>query len=72
MSAEVIHLKFKSPHVEEDTMCLLACKVCRNKTYTLTYDQIDTFPLMRCAACGNHAGRMGWFHDDDLPKSTSE
>lgn len=64
MSDNVIHLKFKSPHMEEDTMAFLACKTCRNKTYTLTWTGADQFPLMRCAACGNHAGRMGWYYDE--------
>ncbi len=61
----VIFLKFKSPHVCEDTMAFIACKVCKNKTFTLVDDQPETFPLMRCAACGAHIGRMGWAHDDD-------
>ena len=65
MSGDIVHLKFKSPHVEDDMMAFLACKNCRNKTYTLTFDKLDTFPLMRCAACGQHVGRMGWSHDDD-------
>lgn len=64
---EVIFLKFQSPHVEDDTMAFLACKVCRNKTYTMTRDKMDGFPLMRCAACGQHMGRMGWAYDDDTP-----
>ncbi len=67
----VVHLQFKSPHVEEDMMVLLACKHCRNKTFTLTLDQPPgSFPLMRCCACGAHIGRMGWAHDDDPAAST--
>ena len=61
----VVILQFRSPHVEDDTMAFIACKHCRNKTYTLTDDKPGTFPLMRCAACGMHMGRMGWAHDDD-------
>lgn len=68
---DVIKLAFKSPHTETDTMSYLACKVCRNKTYTLVEDRIMDFPLMRCAACGQHMGRMGWAHDDDPAKETS-
>lgn len=72
MAGEVIHLEFRSPHVEEDMMALLSCKHCRNKTYTLTLDQPPgSFPLMRCAACGQHIGRMGWAHDDDPLKPNS-
>ena len=70
MDDNVIHLKFKSPHVETDAMTFLACRVCHNKTYTLVEDRIDGFPLMRCAACNNHMGRMGWAHDDDPIQGT--
>lgn len=62
---DLVHLAFTSPHVEDDKLQMLACRYCRNKTYTLTYDRIEDFPLMRCAACGQHLGRMGWSHDDD-------
>jgi hypothetical protein len=61
----VVFLEFRSPHVEGDTMAFVACRACRNKTYTLVEDKPDTFPLMRCAACGCHIGRMGWVHDDE-------
>ncbi len=65
MSDNVVFLEFKSPHVEDDTMAFQSCVVCMNKTFTLTKDKPDDFPLMRCAACGQHIGRMGWAHDDD-------
>lgn len=67
MSDNVIHLKFVSPHMEPDTMAYLACRVCRNKTYTLVEDRPMDFPLLRCACCGQHMGRMGWYHDDPPP-----
>ncbi len=60
MSEKVVFLKFKSETVEDDTMAFISCKHCRNKTYTLTEDKVGDFPLMRCAACGSHIGRMGW------------
>lgn len=61
----VVYLKFKSPHVEEGYVSFLSCKVCHNKTFTLTMDRVEGFPLMKCAACDSHMGRMGWAHDDD-------
>jgi DNA-directed RNA polymerase subunit RPC12/RpoP len=61
----VIHLAFRSPHVEDDERALLACKNCRNKTFLMVRDKVDWFPLMQCSACGQHLGRMGWAHDDD-------
>lgn len=65
MSAEVIHLKYRSPEQDEDIMAFLACAHCKNKTYTHTIDKVGYFPLVRCAACGQHIGRLGWVHDDD-------
>lgn len=67
----VIFLQFRSPHMVEDERAFIACKNCRNKTYLLIEDKPGTFPLMQCAACGQHMGRMGWWHDDepDEPKS---
>lgn len=62
---DIIHLAFKSPHVDDDMFAMLACKHCRNKTYTFHIDRPGDFPLMKCAACGQHMGRMGWAHDDD-------
>lgn len=62
---KVIFLAFKSPHVESDTMAFIACKCCRNKTFVLMEDRVGDFPLMKCAACGSHIGRMGWNKDDD-------
>lgn len=64
MDDNVIHLEFKSPHVESDVMAFIGCRTCKNKTYTLIDDRVGDFPLMRCAACGQHIGRMGWVRDD--------
>ncbi len=61
---DLIYLEFRSPHVEDDMMSFLCCSHCRNKTYLLIVDQLDTFPLIKCSACGKHMGRMGWAHDD--------
>lgn len=60
MSGEVVFLKFKSPAMTDDMMAFIACAHCKNKTYTLTEDKPGDYPLLRCAACGQHMGRMGW------------
>jgi len=65
VSANVVFLKFKSPHVEDDQRALLSCKNCRNKTFKLICDKPEGFPLMQCCACDAHMGRMGWAHDDE-------
>lgn len=72
MSDNVIELKFRSPHMaEDDLLSFIACKSCRNKTYTLIQDQNSSFPLMKCAACGQAMGRMGWYHDDEPEEGRS-
>ena len=64
---KVVFLKFISPEQAEDTMAFLACRACKNKTYTHTFDKPGFWPLVRCAACGQHIGRVGWAdsHPDD-------
>jgi hypothetical protein len=63
---KVIFLAFKSERLQQDEMDFLACKVCRNKTFTHTYVGASKFPLVRCAACGQHIGRVG-YADDEVP-----
>lgn len=64
---KLIYLAYSSPQQVHDQMDFMACKVCRNKTYTHTYVGESGFALVRCAACGQHIGRAGWA---DLPKQT--
>lgn len=62
----VIKLEFRSPHMrDDDDVWFISCASCKNKTYTLVEDGRSDFPLMKCAACGQAMGRMGWVHDDD-------
>lgn len=65
MSGNVVFLAFKNAEVAPDSMAFFACAHSRNKTYTLTEDKPGYFPLVRCAACGNHMGRIGWAPDDE-------
>lgn len=70
MSENVIHLSFKSPHTIDDARAFVACRNCHNKTYTLVEDRVGDFPMMQCAACGQHMGRMGWAYDDPEDEKT--
>lgn len=58
--SNVVYLKFQGDQIAKDTMALGACTPCGNKTFNLLYDKPDHFPLLRCAACGCHMGRIGW------------
>lgn len=63
--ANVVFLAFSKPETAQpDTMAFIACRACHNKTYTLTEDRPGTFPLLRCCACGQHMGRIGWAPDE--------
>lgn len=62
---KVVFLQFKTPEVEGDMMAFICCKHCRNKTFTLIEDRVGSFPLMRCAACSKHIGRIGWADEDE-------
>lgn len=61
----VVFLKFKTPNADEEGITFTACKRCKNKTFTLIYDRADDFPMVRCAACGNQVGRVGWTDEDE-------
>lgn len=66
MSDNVIKLEFRPPHMADDSwISFISCASCKNKTYTLVNDTLSSFPLMKCAACGQAMGRMGWYHGDD-------
>lgn len=58
---KVVFLAFSNPAKEAiESIVLTACKVCRNKTFTLTHDIEGAFPRLNCAACGLNMGRMGY------------
>ena len=59
-NGNVVFLKFSKPEATADEyLTFISCKHCKNKTYTLT-NEADSYPLLKCAACGSHIGRIGW------------
>ena len=61
MNDKVVYLEFKNKNtIEEGFINFVACANCRNKTYVLIEDEKDQFPLLKCSACGNEIGRIGW------------
>ena len=62
----VVFLAFSNPDLEPDDTTMMACKHCRNKTFALAYDKHSGFPMMKCTACGQHMGRVGWASDDEV------
>jgi hypothetical protein len=63
MNEKVVFLAFSNERVEPEGRDFLACKYCRNKTFTAIFEGAETFPLMQCAACGSHMGHFGWAHE---------
>jgi len=62
MDGGVVYLAYSSKNADNDAQSLIACKHCRNKTFKLLHF-VDEFPLVQCAACDAHIGRMGWLPD---------
>jgi hypothetical protein len=61
---KVVFLAFSNPTVKPETaFSVHACRLCRNKTFTLVCEEANTFPMLRCACCGQNMGRMGWTDD---------
>ena len=59
----VVRLVFSSNKVSVETMTMVACAACRNKTFTVTHQDND-FPLLLCAACRKEIGKFGWVNDE--------
>lgn len=57
----VVFLAYDNPNAPAKAFTeYVSCKHCQNKTYTIVMEGDERFPLVRCAACGCHIGRMGW------------
>lgn len=44
---------------ERESLYVLVCDNCRNKTFVIVY-QGDTFPKLQCCVCGMVHGHIGW------------
>lgn len=55
----VVFLSFKGSKLDDEAVTFSACSNCKNKTFMVIYDGND-YPMMKCAACGMHLGRIGW------------
>lgn len=60
MNDKVVFLAFSNNRLQDDSISMFACVVCRNKTYKIINDGQDKYPLLRCAACDGLIGRIGW------------
>ena len=68
MNEKVVFLAFKNDQMEPDMRDLIACKVCRNKTFIVIY-KLESFPLLQCAACQTQIGHFGWTDDALRPQA---
>lgn len=60
MENNVVYLKFGNNNTSYEENTFVSCAFCKNKTFTAVIDKSSDFPLMKCAACGAHIGRIGW------------
>jgi hypothetical protein len=58
MSGDVVYLAFSNPSAPVENR-VLACGAYRNKAFTVVYGAAN-FPSLRCTACGEHMGWVGW------------
>jgi hypothetical protein len=64
----VVWLAYRNPDkTDEDVITFVVCKHCRNKTYTMTFDGGGEYPMVKCAGCGMHIGRVGWADEPTTP-----
>lgn len=64
---EVIFLAHRNtnPKVTTDTVELLSCGTCHNKTWRAIYEASgEGFPRLVCAACGQDGGKFGWINPE--------
>lgn len=64
-SERVVYLAWDNPTIMEDeTVSMLACRQCRNKTYRIeVYENCGG--RVYCTACGSYIGKMGWMPEED-------
>lgn len=65
MSEKVVFLAFTNDKSTPSDHDMLACKACRNKTYTARTD-LGQWPELYCAACGSRIGSFGWAEQEAL------
>lgn len=61
---KVVFLAHSSESVATETVQIMACSECRNKTWVAEYGvKGSDFPHMKCAVCGTNAGYFGFVSD---------
>jgi hypothetical protein len=57
--SNVVFLAYNNDRLEESGPAMLACAICRNKAFSVLAPD-DGFKILKCTACGQHLGRIGW------------
>jgi hypothetical protein len=60
MGERVIFLAHRSEKTATDSRELLACARCRNKAWSVVYEDSADFPRLVCTACQTDGGVIGW------------
>lgn len=59
MTDNVIFLSYRTEKASTDGKEVLACARCKNKAWTVIYDD-GPFPRLVCTACAADGGTVGW------------
>ena len=61
MSDKVVFLAYRTDKANTDGKEVLACARCKNKAWTVVYDdQGGEYPRLVCTACATDGGTFGW------------
>jgi len=64
MGDKVVYLNREPAEGSKEYSGRLACE-CRNKTFVVDYMDEVSFPVIKCASCGQHIGKIGWANKDE-------
>lgn len=61
MSENVVFLAYRTDKAKTDGKEVLACARCKNKAWTVVYDdETNQYPRLLCTACATDGGKFGW------------
>lgn len=65
MTEKVVFLAHRNSKLPTDITEFLACSNCHNKSFSAVYENSDSFPKLKCGACGASLGHFGWVDEDE-------
>jgi hypothetical protein len=63
MTEKVVYLAYSHKEAATESTTFLACANCKNKTFSIVYENESEIPRMKCGACGWNGGRIGFLDE---------